>query len=256
MVTNLELQDAVIKKRLEVDERPLKKLARRVIHVVRHTQSTDHALEKQALRADFQSYEHTLKRISLLSKANVREMERYESEKQHVRQIYARAESDLTCLRDQLDHEQKSRNDRGFFDTLALDIQSSTPKSRRSQQLIIMKLEQEVAELEAENANYNVVWQTRKSGFDDIMARLATLQREILGEKADAELRDAAESDEEEGAVSVHESLAAPDGVESPRDGRKTPIEKEAAQKGADDKAATVRADQKNDDGGDIMDTS
>lgn len=195
--------DAIIKKRLEVDERPLKKLVKRVFQVV---QKPDPSVRTEDfIEADFESYDLTLRRLQLLLKANAREIERYESEIQIVNNTYSEAEREISRLKDELAHEKQAQEDRASFDVIAYSIQKEAPKTRKSQRSIIAKLEDEVSELEEEKASYNAVWQTRKNGFDDIMKQLAKLQQEISGEKADAELRDAADSEDEEGAILNHQ---------------------------------------------------
>lgn len=197
-----EAQDAVIKKRLEVDERPFKRLVKCVIHASNNNGDAGLEESRESLDTAFELYNHTLRRLELLLQANSREVRRYESEVQTVTLLHEEATREIARLKDELLLQKKAQDDRASYDAIAETIQKSAPKTRKSQKQIISKLEEEVTELELEKANYNAVWQTRKSGFDDIMQKLAILQHEISGEKADAELRDAADSDEEEGAVS------------------------------------------------------
>ncbi|CCG83411.1 Uncharacterized protein SPCC24B10.11c [Taphrina deformans PYCC 5710] len=200
-----EIQDVVIRRRLEVEERPLKKLAKRVSQVahLRSANDTKDGTNEGSLQAEFNSYDHTLRRLALLMKANEQEIALYEKETTTIKATHRAAELEITRLKAELKQEQEAQADRAAYDTAALDIQKTAPRSTKAQKVVIAKLREEVAELEREKAMHSETWQVRKSGFEDIMERLALLQKEISGEKADAELRDAAEDSEEdeEGAV-------------------------------------------------------
>lgn len=201
MVLSTEDQDAIIKKRLEVDERPLKRLTKCVLQATRGAPAETLAETDQALGLAFETYNLTLRRLNLLLQENSKEVNRYHTEAQSVTQTHLEAVQEVESLKAKLLCEQEAQSNRASYDVIARSIQSTAPKTRKTLRQNISKLEEEVAELEREKANYNAVWQTRKSGFSDIMAQLSKLQEEISGEKADAELRDAADSDDEEGAI-------------------------------------------------------
>lgn len=203
-----EYQENVIKKRLEVDERPLKRLSRRVLQLAKQSKEDNiEHLNLDTLHNDFDIFDHTIRRLSLLVKANEQETMNYEREMSAIGSKYEEARQDLIRMKAQLEAEKQLRQDRATFDIVARDIHACAPKSRTSQHNTISKLVEEVKELEMEKTSYNETWQLRKTGFEDIMSKLSDLQREISGEKADAELRDAAEeSDEDDGALSNHGS--------------------------------------------------
>lgn len=201
MTITIEMQDAIIKRRLEVDERPLKRLSKRLLILGRDSQAVENGSELATLEADFATYNQTLRRLQLLLRANAKEVELYAEQRRSTEELYKAAQADIETLRNDLAEARIAREDRAFFDSIAVEIERNVPKTRRQLNQAIHNLEEEVVELENERKNYNAVWQTRKSGFDDIMSKLSELQKAISGEKADAELRDAADSDEEEGAI-------------------------------------------------------
>ena len=199
MAISADAQDKIIRNKLDVDERPLKRLAKSVCAVARQTQVSSLEDEKQAIDLDFTTYENTLRRILAILKANANELDRYEQERINIQAAYAQAEEEIAKLKTELSAEQAARDDRASYDQLATEIQTTASKSRKQQAAAIEKLKEEVSELEEEKAQYNAVWQTRKLGFDDIMHKLGILQREISGEKESAELREM--DSDEEGAI-------------------------------------------------------
>ena len=147
---------------------------------------------------DFAAFESSIIRIQLLLTSNVKERERYASEKQKIQNAAQAVRDNTADLRVQLEDAQRTLGLRKEYDELAEKITSNRLlKPRDEQQHNIQKLHMGIAELERESQDYAQTWSERREQFGKIIEEGMQLRRLIRDEKEEVERREGMEDQEE-----------------------------------------------------------
>lgn len=165
--------------------------------------SADLAQMREDITLDFAAFDSSIARIQFLLNANERERDRYAADRERIVNESQSVRESTSQLRDQLDQARATLEQRRKFDVLADKITSNPAlKPRAEQQVNLKKLEEEIAELEAESKAYAVTWHERRDQFARIMDESMRLRRLIRDEKEEVERREG--MDEGEGETEGH----------------------------------------------------
>ncbi|BFZ64931.1 hypothetical protein YB2330_006089 [Saitoella coloradoensis] len=178
-------EDAIIKSRLAVEERPLKRIVKQVGKITSLTElPTGEELDalREELDLEFSSFSNTIFRQQVLRTANEREVARYEAEKLSIQQSVTQTQTQITQSRFALAHALQSRAQKISYDNLARTIISRHPKSQSEINEATSELEREISELEQEREGYAETWQRRKEQFANVEAALEGMRRVVQGE--------------------------------------------------------------------------
>ncbi|KAK3695016.1 Tho complex subunit 7-domain-containing protein [Podospora appendiculata] len=146
---------------------------------------------KEDIILDFAAFDSSIARLQFLMNANERERERYAAERERIINTSQAVRDNTAQLRLQLDQARQTLEQRRTFDELADKINSNPAlKSRTEQTANLRKLEEEIAELEAESKTYGVTWHERRDQFAKIMDESMRLRRLIRDEKEEVERRE------------------------------------------------------------------
>ncbi|KAK4151470.1 Tho complex subunit 7-domain-containing protein [Chaetomidium leptoderma] len=198
--------------------------------------SLDLAQLKEDTTLDFAAFDSSIARLQFLLTANERERERYAAERQRITATSQSVRENTAQLRGQLDQARATLAQRRKFDVLADAITSNASLRPRAEQAAnLRKLQDEIAELEAEREAYGVTWHERRDQFARIMDESSRLRRLIRDEKEEVERREGMDDDEaggtprpsgmgsREGTPRLEGGLAAPKGGVDSGDGAGTP---------------------------------
>lgn len=181
--------------------------------------SVDLAQLKEDITLDFAAFDSSIARLQFLLTANGRERERYAAERERILGASQSVRDRTAQLRAQLDRARATLEQRRRFDELA-DAIANNPalRPRAEQEANLRKLEDEIAELEAESKTYAATWQERRDQFARIMDESMRLRRLIRDEKEEVERREG--MDDEEGGQSPRPSgLASGNATPRPESG-------------------------------------
>lgn len=151
----------------------------------------DFAQLKEDITLDFAAFDSSITRLQFLLTANERDRHRYAAERERIVSTSQTVRENTAQLRLQLDQARATLEQRKKFDELADKITSNPSLRPRAEQASnIRKLEEEIAELEAESKTYGVTWQERRDQFAKIMDESMRLRRLIRDEKEEVERRE------------------------------------------------------------------
>ncbi|QSL66524.1 hypothetical protein MERGE_000904 [Pneumocystis wakefieldiae] len=159
--------ELLIKNRLLIEERPLKKILKRCISIIKRPYNISIELQKSLdnqINIDFKYFELTIKRLLLLWKTNNLESLNYSNEK--------------------IDIE---------YNNLTNEIQTDHPKDRKTLQDLINKLYIEIHALKLEKKSYINTWNFRKSQFAKTINSLQAISDQIQIEKEQEKSRNLSE---------------------------------------------------------------
>ena len=146
---------------------------------------------KEDMTLDFAAFDSSIARLQFLMTANEQERERYAAERERIIKTSQAVRDNTVNLRIQLDQARATLEQRKKFDELADKITSNPSLRTRTEQAAnLSKLEEEIAELEAESKTYGVTWQERRDQFARIMDESMRLRRLIRDEKEEVERRE------------------------------------------------------------------
>ncbi|KAM7224467.1 Tho complex subunit 7 domain containing protein [Rhypophila decipiens] len=146
---------------------------------------------KEAITLDFAAFDSSIARLQFLMTANEQERQRYTAERERIIKTSQAVRDNTASLRLQLDQARATLEQRKKFDELADKITSNPSLRARTEQAAnLRKLEEEIAELEAESKTYGVTWQERRDQFARIMDESMRLRRLIRDEKEEVERRE------------------------------------------------------------------
>lgn len=155
---------------------------------------------KEDITLDFAAFDSSIARLQFLLTANVRERERYASDRGRILSTSQGVRDNTTELRRKLDEAKATLEQRKKFDELADKITSNRSlRPRAEQAAALKKLEEECAQLEAESEEYGKTWKARGEQFDRIMDESFKLRRQIRDEKEEVERREG--MDDNDGAA-------------------------------------------------------
>ncbi|KAL5611564.1 hypothetical protein BROUX41_000851 [Berkeleyomyces rouxiae] len=195
---------------LNVEERPFKRVTKRLRSLVTSVANTSTAEErpnqqrtleflKEDLTTDFSIFDSSLSRLQFLFDANIRERDRYEADKQRILDECQAARDENTVLREKLDEARNTLSKRKRFDDLADKINANRLLRPRTDQLAnLKKLEEECAELERERETYAETWRERRDQFNRIMEEGMLLRAQIRDEADEVDRRQGMVEDEDE----------------------------------------------------------
>ncbi|KAK4444297.1 Tho complex subunit 7-domain-containing protein [Podospora aff. communis PSN243] len=165
--------------------------------------SADLAQLKEDITLDFAAFDSSIARLQFLLTANERERDRYATERERIVAKSQSVRDNTSQLRLQLDQARATLEQRKKFDVLADKITSNPAlRPRVEQEANLKKLEEEIADLEAESKTYGVTWHERRDQFAKIMDESMRLRRLIRDEKEEVERREG--MDEGEGENEGH----------------------------------------------------
>jgi hypothetical protein len=148
---------------------------------------------------DFAALESSILRIQLLQSSNLRERERYATEKASIVATAQSVRENTLTLRSQLAEAQKVLELRKGYDELATKLMKGL-KSRDVVQEEITGLEKEIEDLEVEGREFEGVWSGRREAWEKVVVEGQNLIKVVKGIKDEPDER--MEDGEEEGAVS------------------------------------------------------
>jgi len=155
---------------------------------------------KEDITLDFAAFDSSIARLQFLLTANERERDRYAAERERIVSTSQSVRDNTSHLRLQLDQARATLEQRKKFDVLADKITSNPAlRPRTEQEANLRKLEEEIAELEAESKTYGVTWHERRDQFAKIMDESMRLRRLIRDEKEEVERREGMDEGEGEG---------------------------------------------------------
>ena len=153
--------------------------------------SSDLAQMKEDITIDLVHFDCSIVRLQLLMTANERERERYAAERERIVTASQTVRDNTAELRIKLEQARATLEQRKKFDELADKITINPSLRPRAEQMSnLRKLEEEIAELEAESKTYGVTWQERRDQFAKIMDESMRLRRLIRDEKEEVERRE------------------------------------------------------------------
>jgi len=153
--------------------------------------SADLAQLREDITLDFAAFDSSITRLQFLLTANERERERYAAERERILNTAQAVRDNTAQLRVQLDQARATLEQRKKFDELADKITSNPSLRTRTEQASnLRKLEEEIAELEAESKTYGITWHERRDQFAKIMEESMRLRRLIRDEKEEVERRE------------------------------------------------------------------
>lgn len=192
---------------------------------------------KEDITLDFAAFDSSIARLQFLLTANERERERYTAERQRITTTSQSVRENTAHLRGQLEQARATLEQRRKFDVLADAITSNAALRTRGEQAAnLRKLQDEIAELEAEREAYGVTWHERREQFARIMDESMRLRRLIRDEKEEVERREGMDDDEaggtprpsgmgsREGSPRAEDRLAPKSGAESGDAGTPRPV--------------------------------
>ncbi|KAL2022662.1 hypothetical protein VTK56DRAFT_4743 [Thermocarpiscus australiensis] len=202
--------------------------------------SVDLAQLREDITLDFAAFDSSIARLQFLLTANERERERYAAERERILAASQSVRDRTAQLRVQLDRARATLEQRRKFDELADAITSNPSLRPRAEQAAnLRKLEEEIAELEAESKTYGVTWKERRDQFARIMDESMRLRRLIRDEKEEVERREGMDDEGGEGEAGQTprpSGLASGNATPRPESG---PVPKSGAESG--DAAGTPR---------------
>ena len=226
---HLRFTDALHKSRLlNVEEKPFKRITKRLLapnaflstpptlpptpppeaskadeHAAVHEGEKQRQIEerrqwREDSLLDFAAFESSIIRIQFLLTSNIRERERYASEKLKIQATAQAVRDNTTDLRNQLEETQGTLVLQKEYDDLAEKITSNRLlRPRDEQQQNLEKLNAEIADLERESQEYAQTWSERREQFGKIIEEGMQLRRLIRDEKEEVERREGMEDQED-----------------------------------------------------------
>src|ERR1700761_2134865 len=203
---------------LPVEHRPLKRVIDRLISSssqlfkptepqTAHDAPTpeDIAQWRDEMLLEFANLESTMARIQLLRQSNVQERERYAAEKVKIVNAAQQIRENTGELKEQLETAKQTLALRKQYDEMTEKITSNRMlRPREDQEAQLEKLSSEIADLEAESAEYKRTWVDRRVQFGKIVGEGRQMLAMIKDEKEEAERKEGMEGggDETDGVVS------------------------------------------------------
>ncbi|KAK4162151.1 Tho complex subunit 7-domain-containing protein [Cladorrhinum sp. PSN259] len=153
---------------------------------------------KEDITLDFAALDNSISRLQFSLNAQSRERDRFASVREDIITTSQTVRDNNAQLRIQLDQARATLEQRRKFDELADQITTNPAlRPRTEQEASIRKLQEEIAELEAEKEAYSVTWQERRDQFARIMDESMRLGRLIRDEKEEVERREGMDEDGE-----------------------------------------------------------
>ncbi|KAK4230561.1 Tho complex subunit 7-domain-containing protein [Podospora fimiseda] len=172
---------------------------------------------KEDITLDFAALDNSISRLQFSLNAQAAERERFAKVREDILNTSQTVRDNNAQLRIQLDQARATLEQRRKFDELADQITTNPAlRPRTEQEASIRKLQEEIAELEAEKEAYSVTWQERRDQFARIMDESMRLGRLIRDEKEEVERREGMDEDGEAEPGQTPRS-GTPNGAGTPR---------------------------------------
>ncbi|EMR09417.1 hypothetical protein PNEG_02361 [Pneumocystis murina B123] len=195
MIIN-NILELLIKNRLLIEERPLKKILKRCISIIKRPYNISTEFQKSLdnqINIDFTYFELTIKRLLLLWKTNKLETLNYSNEKIDIEKKILFTKTNIHQLYDKLHEIQKTKSNKIEYNNLTNEIQTDHPKDRKTLQDLINKLHSEIRDLKLEKKSYINTWHSRKSQFAETINSLQAISDQIQIEKEQEKSRNLSE---------------------------------------------------------------
>lgn len=175
---------------------------------------------------DFAAFESSIVRIQFLLTSNIKERERYATEKLKIQATAQAVRENTAELRVQLEEAQKTLALRKEYDALAEKITSNRLLRPRAEQHVnLEKLNDEIAELKRESEEYAQTWSERREQFGKIIEEGMQLRRLIRDEKEEVERREGMGMEEgDDGDTGSHRGRSSGRATPRPEMGDATPL--------------------------------
>ncbi|EPX72056.1 THO complex subunit 7 [Schizosaccharomyces octosporus yFS286] len=160
------MEEAAIRSRLNVEERPLRRLISRCMGFT--NEKSDEASMK-TLEIEFAAMSAFWLRLQMQLDTHGKEVSLYQNNLRKTQQDYEQEEKEISRLEQELLLAQQEQEKQQEYDELAKPIMARGLRSRGEQLESIAKLESAIQELEEENKNYEQQWNQRKENFEKIV---------------------------------------------------------------------------------------
>ncbi|EPY49774.1 THO complex subunit 7 [Schizosaccharomyces cryophilus OY26] len=186
------MEEAAIRSRLNVEERPLRRLINRCLGFT--NEMSDEASLKN-LDVEFAAMSAFWLRLQMQLDTHNKEVNLYQDELKQTQQHYEQENEGISHLEQDLLLAQQEQKKQEEYDDLAKPIMARGLRSRNEQLESIAKLESAIQELEKENKDYELQWNHRRENFEKIVQDIQQF-RAVLHPSNNAD------SDSEEGIAS------------------------------------------------------
>ncbi|EEB09028.1 THO complex subunit 7 [Schizosaccharomyces japonicus yFS275] len=167
------MDDTLIKKRLIVEERPL----RRFISKCHEFQNNE--LDIDDLEVECAAMEAVWTRLQLQSETNENESRVYQK---RVEEIEKECEEETKTIEELLKQMEATKEDfhrKEQYDNIAKMITSKDLRSPEEQQQLVTKLNDAIEELQKEKESYTSLWDARNASFEEILKQIQSLKEQI-----------------------------------------------------------------------------
>ncbi|KAG0248116.1 THO complex subunit 7 [Mortierella polycephala] len=186
----MDQEEAVIRTRLSINERPLRRLSNRFLKWTGSlTTATDEDIDDglQTLLLEVSHFELTLSKSKLVADMAERERQHYDQEQQEINESIVKSQGELEDLARELEEAKQERTNKIEYDQLAAEV-SKFP-SRESSQASIADLKAEILELEKEAVQQSMMMELRKKQFFTALLCLQSIQESIVEDQQEEERR-------------------------------------------------------------------
>ncbi|KAF9183779.1 THO complex subunit 7 [Haplosporangium sp. Z 767] len=186
----MDQEEAVIRTRLSINERPLRRLSNRFLKWTGSlTTATDEDIDNglQTLLLEISQFELTLSKSKLVADMAERERQHYDQEQQEINESIVKSQEELEDLARELEEAKQERTNKIEYDQLAVEV-SKFP-SRESSQASIADLKAEILELEKEAVQQSMMMELRKKQFFTALLCLRSIQESIVEDQQEEERR-------------------------------------------------------------------
>ncbi|PWN50878.1 hypothetical protein IE53DRAFT_307165, partial [Violaceomyces palustris] len=185
---SIEDQEAILKQRIQVDERPIKRVIKKLSNI---GTSQDHdSLEAAILsfNLELELLQLNLERLSsIANNTSNQEILSYKEELRSIQLENSSTRERIVLLKQRLRDVQRDRANKLEYDLLATEIAKYPTRSELSESLT--RLGSTIANLKAESSNYTEVSQRSRLRFSDIVRNLEGLHADVGFEVGERERR-------------------------------------------------------------------
>ncbi|KAI8581321.1 hypothetical protein K450DRAFT_232490 [Umbelopsis ramanniana AG] len=176
--------EAIIRNRLAVEERPFKSLVLRYKAWTNSINSDtreniEHGYE--AILIQIAQYELAMKQHQLMHQMNEREVRNYQNEVSRIATEIEDTQSHISKLKQDLERANEIRNNKLEYDRIAHDILQLEDRDTYNKNILQMRADIDL--LKEEKAKQSAVFKNRKEQFSNLLAVVKELQTSITNER-------------------------------------------------------------------------
>ncbi|KAF7728534.1 THO complex subunit 7 [Apophysomyces ossiformis] len=177
--------EAVLKTRLAIDDRPVKNLEKKVVAWLaslktESIESAQHSYE--SLLIQISNYRTSLERHAHIQRANEGDIEHYANIVDGTGSTIVGARERITGLKEELKIAQKGRDNKLEYDKVAREIMKL--QTRDAYHASIEQLQRDIDMLKREKGNKEMAFESRKRKFSELVESVKTLKASIDEERA------------------------------------------------------------------------